>query len=121
MASLDHLRGHELLPQDLREKLPVLYSQESLGLEAVALVKFFTPRSNWTWYVTEFDQVDTCFGLVNGFELELGYFSLSELDSVRDASRMPAIERDLYYAPKTLAQLITLHNKKRGAGDSAAP
>jgi len=116
MPSLDHLRGHSLLPQEIQEKLPRLYTQELLGLEALALVKFFTPRSRWTWYASEFDQVDTFFGLVDGFELELGNFSLSELDSVRDRSGLPAVERDLYFTPMTLAQLMEKHGKDRGAG-----
>ena len=41
-------RGHELLPPEIREQLPDLYSGEEYGLEAKALVKFFTPDSNWT-------------------------------------------------------------------------
>ena len=61
--------------------LPELYSGEEKGLEAQAQVKFFTPDSNWTWYASEFDGEDIFFGLVAGFEP--GYFSLSELQSVR--------------------------------------
>jgi hypothetical protein len=38
-----------------------------------AMVKLFTPDSNFTFYVTEYDGKDTCFGLVEGFETELGY------------------------------------------------
>jgi hypothetical protein len=34
----------------------------------------------WTWYPSEYDAEDQiCFGLVDGAELELGYFSLEEL------------------------------------------
>lgn len=38
-----------LLPDNIREQLPPLYSGEEQGLEAKALVKFFTPDSGWTW------------------------------------------------------------------------
>jgi hypothetical protein len=72
-------RRSPFLDQATREKLPPLYSQEALGLEALALVKFFTPDSSWTWYASEFDQEDTFFGMVSGLEVELGNFSLSEL------------------------------------------
>jgi len=45
------------------------------------------------------------FGLVDGLEAELGYFWLSELESVRGPLGLP-IERDLYWQPKTLAQIM---------------
>ena len=41
-------RGHNLLDQETRGKLPALYSGEVLGLDAIAQVKFFTPDSNWS-------------------------------------------------------------------------
>jgi len=95
----------KLLTKEILEKLPKLYSQEEKGLEAVAIVKFFTPDSNWTWYATEFDGEDLFFGLVEGFEKEIGYFRLSELQSVKGALGLP-IERDMYFKPKTLKELM---------------
>ncbi len=95
----------KLLTKEILEKLPKLYSQEEKGLEAVAVVKFFTPDSNWTWYATEFDGEDLFFGLVDGFEKEIGYFRLSELQSVKGALGLP-IERDMYFKPKTLKELM---------------
>ena len=74
------------------------------GGRAVALVKFFTPDSSWTWYATEFDGDDTFFGLVDGHEKELGYFSLRELQSVRGPLGLP-IERDLYWQPRPLREI----------------
>jgi len=94
----------KLLTKKLREKLPPLYAQEKLGSKAVAHVKFFTPDSNWTFWATEFDGKDTFFGLVDGHEKELGYFSLTELESVRGPMGLP-IERDLYWQPKTLEEI----------------
>ena len=86
-----------------------------LGLQAIALVRFFTPRSNWTWYATEFDPEDEIFfGLVYGFEREFGNFSLEELESTTNQLKLPAVERDLGYTPKTLAQIMELHDKERG-------
>lgn len=103
-------RGHELLPQELKEQLPKLYENEEYGMDAKALVKFFTPDSSWTWYASEFDGEDILFGLVSGFEVELGYFSLKELESVRGPMGLP-IERDLYFQPKSLQELMVLHKK----------
>ena len=94
----------QLMTKEVRSKLPPLYSQEHLGGKAVAQVKFFTPDSNWTWWATEYDGEDTFFGLVDGQEKELGYFSLKELESVRGPLGLP-IERDLYWKPKTLEEI----------------
>ena len=100
----------ELLTGQGRAILPPLYHNESLGLEAVAPLKFFTPDSSWTWYPTEFDGDDIFFGLVSGFEVELGYFSLSELEGVRGKLGLP-IERDLYFEPTTLRELKARHEQ----------
>ena len=99
------MRGHKLLTKGLAAKLPELYSQDGKGEEAVAVVKFFSPYTGWRWYATEFDGVDTFFGLVEGFETELGYFSLQELESVTVFGGVPAIERDLHWTPRTLGEL----------------
>ncbi len=101
-----------LLTKELRNKLPKLYENEHLGLDAIAQVKFFTPDSSWTWYASEFDGTDIFFGLVSGLEVELGYFSLSELQSVRGPLGLP-IERDLYFVPKTLQELLDKHTRGR--------
>ena len=68
------------------------------------VVKFFTPDSYWTWYATEFDGTDTFFGLVDGQEQELGYFSLSELEDVRGPLGLP-VERDLHFNPTPLSEV----------------
>ena len=94
----------KLLTKEIREKLPALYSQEHLGSKAVAVVKFFTPWTGWTWHGVEFDGEDTFFGLVFGHEKELGYFSLSELEGIRGPCGL-RVERDLYWQPKTLEEI----------------
>ena len=92
----------KLLTKELRAKLPPLYSTEK-DKDPTAVVKFFTPDSNWTWYATEFDGEDRFFGLVDGFDKELGYFSLSELASARGPLGLP-IERDRWFSPKPLSE-----------------
>lgn len=94
----------ELLPKELAGKIPNLYEQEYRGGEAIVYVKFFDPCSNWTWYITEFDGVDTFFGLVVGHFTELGYFSLKELQGVRNYLGL-GIERDLHFLPISLKEL----------------
>jgi hypothetical protein len=96
--------GENLLDQASREKLPPLYSGEEKGMEALAQVKFFTPDSNWTWYASEFDGEDIFFGLVSGHVVELGYFSLKELQETRGPLGLP-IERDLHFDPVSLTDI----------------
>jgi len=103
-AANDKIRGMKLLTQEIRKKLPPLYSQDGKGGKAVAYVKYFSPSSSWSWYGVEFDGQDTFFGLVDGHCKELGYFSLSELESVRGPMGLP-IERDLYWQPMTLREI----------------
>jgi hypothetical protein len=92
-----------LLTDELREQLPPLYSQEHVT-DPQVLCKFFTPDSQWTWYVLEFDGEDIFFGYIIGFEAELGYFSLLELESVRGPWGLP-IERDLWFTPCPLSEV----------------
>ena len=79
----------KLLPPDIAQTIPKLYEQEHKGSDATVYVKFFDPCSQWTWYVTEFDGVDTFFGLVKGFEIELGNFSLKELQEYKAPRKEP--------------------------------
>jgi len=91
-----------LLPDEIKRKLPPLYSQENVK-DPIAQVKCFCPWSSWTWYVTEFDGKDVFFGKVIGFETELGYFSLSELENLRGPAGL-RIERDIHFQPQPLSQ-----------------
>jgi len=75
-------------------------------MEAIAHVKFFTPWAGWTWYATEFSPEDGIFfGLVIGFERELGEFALAELESATGPGGVPLVERDRYFSPTKLSQL----------------
>ena len=112
-AANNKIRGMKLLTKELRSKLPPLYSQDGKGGKAVAYLKLFTPSSSWSWYATEGEpvldeqsrEVDyRFFGLVDGHCKELGYFSLSELESVNGPMGLP-IERDLHWNPKTLEEI----------------
>ena len=65
-----------------------------------------TLHNGWRWYVTEWQaETGLCFGLAEGFETELGYFSLDELAEATVFGGVPAVERDLYWEPKTLGEI----------------
>lgn len=96
---------NDLIPSTLLSEIPDLYASEN-ETDPLVRVKLFTPDSNWSWFITEVSQSDgdTCFGLVIGLEVELGYFSLSELSQVRGVLGLP-VERDLYFTPKSLSEV----------------
>lgn len=95
------------IPEELREKIPKLYATEATPNPTV-WVKLFTPDSSWTWYIVEFDGDDLCFGLVVGHDVELGYFSLSEIAGARGAFGL-RVERDLYFEPSSLEEIKARH------------
>ena len=93
-----------LLTPALRASLPPLYGQVGAP-DPIVYARFFTPDSSWTWLATEFDPTEgRFFGLVDGFESELGYFLLEELETSRGPLGLP-IERDLHFTPAPLSTL----------------
>src|ERR1700730_11624429 len=97
----------KLLSDELRARLPPLYSQEAES-EPMVHAKFFLPGTGWTWYVTEGSQQGEdflFFGFVVGLESEFGYFLLSELESVRTPLDL-AVERDLSFREGKLTDVV---------------
>jgi hypothetical protein len=97
----------KLMTKAILNKIPKLYAQDGKGDDAIVHVKFFYPAGRRTWYATEFDGNDIFFGYVLGNspeDDELGYFSLSELQSVRGKFGL-GIERDMYFGTKTLGEV----------------
>ena len=92
----------KLMTKALLKTLPPIGANEGKGDESIVKIKFFLPWSNWTWYGVEYDPEERLFyGLVDGHEMELGYFSLTELESIKGRAGL-TIERDLWWEPCTL-------------------
>ena len=101
-------RRHKLMTKELGEKIPAIGANENAADHDAVLApaKLFCPYNGWTWYITEWEaETGLCFGLVEGFETELGYFSLDELAEATVFGSVPAVERDLYWEPKTLGEI----------------
>lgn len=103
----------KLLTKEITDKLPALYATDNIPTDQKKIIcKFFTPTSNWTWFVTEGSKQENgdflFFGLVQGFEDEWGYFSLNELQSVKGPFGL-GIERDKFFKPCTVAELKEKH------------
>lgn len=88
-----------------------LYSQDGKMYDAVVIAKFFMPGSVFTWYATEAVKLDNgdyeFFGYVDGLEGEFGYFTLSQLQSLRGRFGL-RVERDMYFdcGKTTLAEVL---------------
>jgi hypothetical protein len=97
----------ELLTEELRARLPPLYSQEAEE-EPMVYAKFFLPGTGWTWYVTEGGERDgdfLFFGFVVGLDSEFGYFLLSELESVHSPLGL-TVERDVLFREGRLTDVV---------------
>ena len=96
----------KLMTKEIQKNLPKLYETEDIKTsDKKAYVKYFCPWNQWTWYGMEFDGKDTFFGYVIGHEKEYGYFTLSELKSVKGFMGL-GIERDLHFKPKPIKEII---------------
>jgi len=113
------------LTKAIERKLPPLYATNGLPEDKRKVwTKYFLPGTRWTWYALEYDPRDRLFfGLVISDMVpkgELGYFSLDELmQSVRVPMRIRMmdtgevierkvpmrVERDIYWAPVSLAEV----------------
>lgn len=96
----------QLLPELVTKHLPTLDAIAETPLsELIAQVKFFYPDFGWTWYGVAWDGDDLFYGLVCGFEKELGYFSVSEL--LRNLGKLGCpIERDRYFTPAPVSTFM---------------
>jgi hypothetical protein len=97
----------KLFTQEIIKKIPKIGTQSEVGIENLMLYcKLFTPWTIWTWYIAEADfETGEAFGLVCGFEKELGYFSLDELKEIKGHLGLK-IERDLSFEPCKYSELM---------------
>lgn len=97
-----------LMPESLAKTIPALYVTENLDEDRKQVwAHFFV--GGWDWYVLEYDPEERrCFGLVSGHEVELGYFTIDELEEVG------IVERDLYWTPVYLASVRVQIERNRG-------
>ena len=101
-------RKHRLMTKELGETIPAFHANENVGNtdDVMARAKLFCPYNGWRWYITEWNaQTGECFGLVKGFEEEWGYFDMTELAAATVLGGVPAIERDLYWEPRTIGEI----------------
>ncbi|MCT7909430.1 DUF2958 domain-containing protein [Arcobacter lacus] len=93
-----------LIPKDLLEQIPKLYETEEIS-NPICQLKLFSPDSIWEWYIIEISiDKDICYGYIKGFESELGYFSLGELESINDSFGL-GVELDSSFKSTELSKI----------------
>uniref|UniRef100_UPI0040470D06 DUF2958 domain-containing protein n=1 Tax=Aliarcobacter sp. TaxID=2321116 RepID=UPI0040470D06 len=92
---------NKLIPKDLLEQIPKLYETEE-HTDPIAHIKLFL--DGWTWFITEISiDNDICFGyVISPFGVELGYFSLEEIKSIKGTLGI-GVERDLSFKPTKIS------------------
>jgi len=96
----------ELFTKDIIEKAKKQYPLGSDMDSQIIVAKFFNPVGAGTWYLMNMDpdDEDYCWGIVDLFEVEVGSFSRTELETYRGPLGL-GIERDLYFEPVNAKEL----------------
>lgn len=93
-----------LLSDELIETLPKLYDTEEQK-DPIVKLRFHLPYSQWVWFLIEYDKGSRIvYGYVCGFEHELGYFSIDELEQVKGLHGTKVL-LDKNFKPKKLSEL----------------
>ena len=90
----------KLMTKEIETRAKAQYPKGN-DLESQKVVaKFFDPCGSWSWYLMNEDPEDPDYlwGIVKGFEVEIGSFSLSEIQTTRNKLGI-GIERDKFFTP----------------------
>lgn len=95
----------KLMTKQIEKRAQAQYKKGN-DLYQDVVAKFFDPTGSWTWYLMNQDPQDPDYlwGIVKGFEVEIGSFSLSELQAIRGRFGL-GIERDLYFTPRPASEV----------------
>ena len=85
----------KLLTKTIKEKAQKQFDDGS-DMEQMVVAKFFDTMGSWKWFLMNMDKdEDYCWGIVKGFEVEMGGFLLSELKETLGRR----LERDILFEP----------------------
>jgi hypothetical protein len=96
------------------QKAAVKQYELGSSFDQMVVAKFFDPCGSWTWYLLNMDpgDLDYCWGIVDGFEIEMGSFSIQELSNVQNKLGI-GIERDRYFKPIKAKELWENLSKRK--------
>ena len=85
----------KLLTKEITEKATKQYDKGS-DMEQMVVAKYFDAMGDWKWFLMNMgEDEDYCWGIVKGFEVEMGSFLLSDLKETLGLR----FQRDLYFEP----------------------
>ena len=88
----------KLMTKAIQEQAEKQYDLGS-DMEQMVVAKFFDAMGSWKWFLMNKDKDDDyCWGIVKGFEVEMGSFSIDELESIKLPFGL-GIERDTLFEP----------------------
>ena len=87
----------KLLTKEIKVKAQNQYDKGS-DMEQMVVAKFF--GGGWTWYLMNLAEDNNyAWGIVKGNAVEMGSFSMNELQEIKIPPFGMSIERDLYFEP----------------------
>lgn len=106
---LERKQAYDYMPKEIADRIPAIYATDG-GLvgDKTAYLRYFMPFGSYTSYVLEADkETGELFTLATmGYEWELGYASLEEIESVEVMGLK--IERDIHFQPARLHEIDEL-------------
>lgn len=107
-----YIRKTDRLPTDIPPSQP--------WTEAICKVKLFNPTGIGTWFIASYDpETGIAYGVTDLHEREAGYIPIPELVAYRGNFGLP-IERDLYYQPQTVAELMGVYDEAHADDEEIA-
>jgi len=96
----------KLLTKEITKKATEQFDKGSDLDDQMIVAKFFNPMGSWTWYLMNLaEDGDYAWGIVDGHAVEMGSFSISELQKVKLKPFGLGIERDMYFEPIKASEL----------------
>ena len=83
----------QLMTEEIAKTVPRLYEQDGAE-DPTVYAHYFSCVNGWDWWLLEFDGTDEAFGLVEGYDDELGYFSIKEMAELNRQMGFAAVERE---------------------------
>ena len=94
----------KLLTKEITEKAQKQYDKGS-DMGQMVVAKFFDPMGSWRWYLMNLaEDKDYAWGIVDGNAVEMGSFSMRELQSIQLPLGL-GIERDKFFEPVKASEL----------------
>ena len=88
----------KLMTKEIKKKAQKQFDDGS-DMEQMVVAKYF--GGSWTWYLMHLDPEDNnyAWGIVKGFDTEMGSFSMEELRGLKIPPFGLPVERALYFKP----------------------